>query len=385
MKKLFLSHYSLHASEVHRLAEELRFRGVEPWVDKQGGFSVAESSATEAERAIAQDCCGLLLYATKDVFGRSFVTDHEVKPALAVKANNPGFLLLAVPRDLGFSDLSSLSFETYGVDLSAYHTVPLPKDSDFECDVKRVADEVTRKVVKDLPELVSQDLIIQFSSIEAFPSINGEHLFIDARSAYLDDSTPESFDRLIHGMRSLKREIVSRYGRPKIRVEGFKHLSAAFAFGRVFQPFTLNIRQTPDSFWQSDHPFTKRRELSETLYIERDSVILAIEITSRYKELSDDVDQSLKQSGRFSRLVLKPDDPLEVNAELCCALADQCYSAIEMAVLKTKPREIHLFSAAPQALLMMIGRKFAGMPKTFAYDYRDGLYGTPKLIPSGPL
>jgi hypothetical protein len=61
MKKLFLAHYSGDAHELWEQATELRLRGIIPWVDKAGGFAVADESEAAARRVIREDCFGLLL------------------------------------------------------------------------------------------------------------------------------------------------------------------------------------------------------------------------------------------------------------------------------------------------------------------------------------
>ncbi len=65
MEEIFLCHASEDASEIRMLAEELKVRGVAPWVDKDGGFRVGDESAGEAERVIGEDCFGLLFYARR--------------------------------------------------------------------------------------------------------------------------------------------------------------------------------------------------------------------------------------------------------------------------------------------------------------------------------
>lgn len=384
MKKLFLSHYSKHAKEVHLLAEELRFRGIVPWVDKQrGGFSIADDSAAEAERAIEEDCFGLLLYATPDVFGRPFITHHEVGPALRMKKRDPKYAIFAVPRKLKFSDLANESLRVYGHDLSKYHTRPIR--GSIEGKLVPVAGDVVQRVIAHSPDAVGDEVGIQFSTIESAPLTLSEVLFIDGRSVYRPCSPPSDFERLVAGMREAKREVTDRYGRARIRVEGMKHLSAAFAFGRIFQPFELNIHQAAGQYWRSDAPFTPRKEFTETLHVATGSEVLAVQISSRNWELSADVDATLGPKGPFSRLILKPPAALDVDNELCCALVDQAYHAIEMAVMQARPSEIHIFAAAPQSLMMMLGKKFAGMRKTFSYDFRDGVYGHPRPVPAGPL
>jgi hypothetical protein len=217
------------------------------------------------------------------------------------------------------------------------------------------------------------------------PCLNGESLFINGLSAYAPAATNESFDRLLTGMRDVKRQITKKFGRPTIRVEGCKHLSAAFAFGRVFQPFDLNIRQTATAYWHSSEMFDRQDLLFERLSVAPESPILVVEISTGHKVLTDAVDRRLHGAGPFSRLILRPDEQLNVNSELCRTLTDQVYRELEIAVKRTRAKAIHLFTAVPQSFMMMLGRKFAGMPETFAYDFIEGQYGPARRIPSGVL
>lgn len=120
LEKLFLCHYSGDAAEVRMLAEEFRLRGVAPWVDKEGGFSVGDENAGEAERAIDEDCFGLLFYATPEAFCRDFVRRIEINRAVRRKEEDLSFVLFALPRGIGFNELSSKSIETFGTDLASY-------------------------------------------------------------------------------------------------------------------------------------------------------------------------------------------------------------------------------------------------------------------------
>ena len=125
LRKLFLSYHSDFADEVRELATELRLRGIVPWVDKDGGFRVGDESEAEARRAIREDCFGLLLYATETVFDRPFIRDVELDEARKVRAEDPAFVLFAMPRDLSFQELKTRSAEEFGINLSAFHGVPV--------------------------------------------------------------------------------------------------------------------------------------------------------------------------------------------------------------------------------------------------------------------
>ena len=115
--------------EIAQLAKMLRLHGIVPWVDKDGGFAVADDAELEARRAIREDCFGLLLYASADAFARPFIRDVEIDEAWKARQANPSFALFAVPRRISFADLRQLSTQNFGFDLSRYHTVAMPDGS----------------------------------------------------------------------------------------------------------------------------------------------------------------------------------------------------------------------------------------------------------------
>lgn len=380
MKALFLSHYSLYAAEIGLLARELRFRGVRPWVDKHGGFGIADESAKEAERAIAEDCLGLLLYATADVFDRTFITNHEVPPAIQVKAVDPGFLLFAVPRSMSFDELATQSKEVYGLDLSAYHTIPV---DDPPTQLPKVATAILRKVLTGATLDETGCLRVQFSTREMSQVSPNEALTIDGTAAY-GIAGENCFPELLRGLRDVKTAISEHFGRPRLRVEGFKHLSAAFAFGRVFQPFPLIVRQTPVEYWSLGEPGSSEPVLTEVKSGALQSAPLVIQVSSRYKDLNEAVDKVM-DGRQFNRLTLRPQDALDVDEETCNRMIHQAYTAIDRTVNEIHASEIHLFCAAPQAFVMGLGQTFSGMPVTYAYDFDGRDYMAPLRVPGGVL
>lgn len=100
MEEIFLCHAHEDAPEIRLLAEELRLRSVAPWVDKEGGCKVGDESAGEAERAIDEDCFGLLFYATPEAFKSDFIRQVEIRRALRRKERDPSFVVFAVPRQM---------------------------------------------------------------------------------------------------------------------------------------------------------------------------------------------------------------------------------------------------------------------------------------------
>lgn len=386
MKQLFLSHYSQHADEMRILARELRFRGIRPWVDKQGGFLIADESVGAAQRAICADCFGLLLYATEDVFSRPFIREHEIPTALGMKARDDKFLLVAVPREIDFTCLRTLSESAFGVDLSQYHSRQVSGDAECIGPVLgAIAADVLEKALLNTDLDSKECLTVQFSTRELAPVEPKEVLTISGAEAYADSAPSDAFDALTGGLRDAKRAISARFGRPKLSVHGFKHLSAAFLFGRVLQPFDIEVRQTPRESWslaRSPSPGSVMSVESDPCEAARD---LVVQVSSRFKALTPAVDRAMAGVD-FNRLVLQPvQPPLDVDERTCATMIRDCYEAIEREVAFRPISRIHLFAAAPQAFMMGLGARFAGMPLTLIYDFDGSNYLPPRAVPGGIL
>lgn len=386
MKQLFLSHYSQHAAEIRILARELRFRGIRPWVDKQGGFLIADESVAAAERAICADCFGLLLYATDDVFGRSFIREHEIPAALSMKADDDRFLLVAVPRGIGFTCLRTLSESAFGVDLSQYHTRQVSGETECIGPVLgAIAADILEKALLNSDFDSKDGLTVQFSTRELAPVEPIEVLTIDGTGAYADSAPSDLFNALTRGLRDAKRAISTRFGRPKLSVHGFKHLSAAFLFGRVFQPFDITVKQTPKESWSLVRAPTSGSVMCVDSTQCDGATDLVVQVSSRFKELTPSVDKAMACLA-FNRLVLRPaQPPLDVDEGTCATMIRDCYAAIEREVSLRPVSRIHLFAAAPQAVMMGLGARFAGMPTSLAYDFDGSDYMAPRTIPGGVL
>lgn len=391
LKKLFLAHAGDDAPELYDLATELRVRGVVPWVDKQGGFGVADDSEAEARRAIREDCLGLLLYATPNVFASSFIRYVELDEARKVRSADPSFLLFAVPRGYGFRELKARSVCSFGVDLSAYHSRSLPQDGDLKAAQAQVAADVAAKVLRrstDTPGTGS--LSLQYSTREVMPDEPGDVLRIDATRLLGDGvGTPSDWDRLLKGLRDVKRLIAAIYGRPLLRIHGSKYLSSAFLFGRVFAPYEMDIRQTHKEWWRTDAAPTSGSPLAVSV-VPGDPAIssLTLEIATGYKAVEAGVDDLIArgelQAG--ARLQLRPPgEAILVDEGLCAAMAAQVYRELDRVQGMKRVTEIHLFGAVPQSLMIMLGRAFKGMPKVHVYEWTGEDYRHAYCMPGGVL
>jgi hypothetical protein len=392
LKELFLSHYSGDAHELYQLATALRLRGIVPWVDKQGGFLIADASEAEARRVIREDCFGLLLYATEHVFDRSFIRDIEMDEARKVHAADPAFALFAVPRGISFGDLRQRSNCSFQIDLSGFHTVPIPDDDALLIGQIRVAREVLRKVLRrSSSQGGSGQFSLQFSTRELLPDRSDDVLRIDATALFSVSTTnPEGWNRLIDALGDVKREIAAAYGRPRLYLHGSKHLTAAFIFGRVFSQYEIDIRQTPAQVWRTDAhaPNVELLDVSEVRG-DPDDGRLFLEVASRYKNVAAGVNSFIATNGLHPslRLQLRPKgEALTLDNELCSAMVRETYVELEHVLRANQGiREIHLFAAVPQSYMIMLGRQFQGIPPVYLYEWTGREYVHTCSIPEGVL
>lgn len=393
MKKLFLAHYSSDIPEIEALAAELRLHGIAPWVDKQGGFAVADDSEQEARRAIREDCFGLLLYATQPVFDRWFIREVEIDEARKVRELNPGFSLFAVPCRISFKDLAEQSQNSFGIDLSRFHTVAISEHTDLMKVHRQIAAEVLRKSLQTTRPQDTGCLSLQFSTRELMPDETQDVLRIDATRLFAEGvSVPANWIRVLLALQDVKTQIAQMYGRPTLRVNGSKHLSAAFMFGRVFARFQLQIRQTADQVWSTDAEPASHPPLVVNVIQNRTALLrehLAVEIASGFKNVAASVDDFTTQTGFTPsiRLQLKPSHPpLTLDNRSCITAVEQTYLELER-VLQTYHgiQQIHIFAAVPQSFMMLLGRLLKGMPATQLYEWNGHSYVPSCYIPGGVL
>src|SRR4030067_624324 len=172
MKKLFISYYKGEEEEIMLLAEELKLRGIFPWIDKQGGYYLGDSAPEKARYAIRQECYGMLFYATPRAFKRPFITNVELPEAIYLLEQSPGFILFAVPRYMDFKELSEMSIKILGTDLSTYHTQQIKNEDSKEQGLtinqfRNLADLVLRQKIKaHSKDKIDEIFNFQFSTRE---------------------------------------------------------------------------------------------------------------------------------------------------------------------------------------------------------------------------
>jgi SMODS-associated and fused to various effectors sensor domain len=392
--KLFLCHHSKYADEINVLADELRMRGIVPWVDKEGGFSIADQNIDEARRAIREDCFGLLFYATRSAFGRDFITKVELPTALQCHDSDSSYVFAVVPRGISFSELSQLSIEHFGRDFAGFHSHGIPDlsglpspDLELQGHCRAVSTEVLEKRLKGMgAQHTGHVFELQFSTRDLLWAQPDDILTIDATRLLGTEPKairrPDNWQRLHEALKDVKRGISRCFGRPRIKVHGSKHLTAAFMFGHTFPTtaFELDIR-TKHDYWSTDHSKAGDALLkvsNSSGNLTTSALFVEIELTG--KSVRKGVDAYSKASRlvpfsylRVSRgMALAQKDAID-NAD-ACSIALQVLSLVTNLVDEQGITEIHMFAAVPQAVAMMLGHLWNALPPIQLYEFVNREY-----------
>lgn len=383
--RVFLSYQHESFAAISQLADELRFRGIVPWVDKlPGGFKAGDHSEREARRVIQEESSAFVLYLTEKVLCSDFIRCIEIPEARLRQRRDPSYPLVVVSPDYRFGALRTLTKDHFGVDLTPAHGYAREEAEALEDFWVRVSRQILHRHMHDLPR--SADTFTLSVNTYERMALMDEGLYIDATHALDGDvSRADVWERLLAGMQDAKREVSNRFGRPRLIINGSKHLTAAFMTGRVFNQYPLDIRQK-DEYWTSDAPI----ELLDSFVVDYHpgaytNPSLSVEIATGHKDIAAGVD-TLITSGQLNpggRLRIRPTQGrVNVTGSISRSLAHVAYSAIDEATNAQPTNEIHLFAAAPQAFLMTLGTLFQGMPENHLYEWTADGYIESLVVPS---
>lgn len=386
IKKLLLCHPRRASAEVHVLAEALRLRGIVPWVDQQGGFTLGDAQIDTARRVIREECFGLLLYATSDAFKSDFIRRVEMSEAIGAHDDDHAFQLVTLPRKIDFRKLSRLSLATYGLDLAGFASRALKNDGTnaegaaLDALFAEVARELLPKALASVSGR-SDSLQFQYSTRDRLADEPTDALCVDATRLFAPlgavmDS--ERWGRVHQGLRDIKEIVGQTLGRPRLQVHGSKHLTAAFLLGYAFPStaFELDLR-VKHGFWATDcQPATDLPITVDLRGGSASSTSLHVEVSTLHQPVADAMRRYVKRTGRspFStiRLSVTPAEYTGVmdNAE-AVAIAHRVRQEVTQIVGRQPIDQIHLFAAVPQALATIIGRRLNALPPVQLYEY-DG-------------
>lgn len=335
------------------------------------GFLPGDESEAEARRVINESSQGFVLYVTEKVWRSDFIKNIELPAAVTRNRDIPSFKVIPVSPTYNFRDLKSLFLENLGLDLTRFHGFIRQEQECPDQFITRLAGELLRYHSR-LIAAPRDHLNISVNTYESMPDEDEDYYF-DAVNELRDNiGDGEVWQQLHQGISLAQREVSRRLGRPKLRVNGSKHLTTAFLFGAVFNQFDMAIRQK-DDYWEIKGDLTDDALLDEE-YLPgpfTDSSLF-VELSSGRKAISAGVDQLLIRSDLLAgaRLKLRPKNGrIDVTEAVSRSLAHQAYAAIDHAASLRTTESIHLFMAAPQSTVMTLASLFQGMPDVHLYEW----------------
>ena len=395
MQKLFMCHYTNEDAEVTALAEEMHLRGVPLWLDHEGGFGAGDNTHTEARRVISDpaETFGLLMYATPEAFNRDFIQRIELDEAIRRKDRDDTYLLMAVPRRMGFMDMSRLSLSKLGEDLTKFHSHPI-RDTDAE----GVQPLPLRPQFAEIANMVLDNRLIAFDNKRNQDDVVGinyctrDHLVpsdddvldIDATSLLKKDQSSNGWLRLQIALLDVKKHLRKTIAAPRLRIRGSKHLTAAFLIGRIFPPSTVReiLTQQGIDMWSSTcQPSAANSFDVKVVDGAANSTSLFVEITTD-RNVRESVRQFIASSSKtpFVSLRFEPGQALQggirIDNAIACQMALQVRSEVNNILATRSIKEIHIFAAIPQGLATMIGHHLNAIVPIQLYEH-DGQHYHP--------
>lgn len=394
MQQMFLCYHSKDRGEVDALAQAMRMHGIAVWLDHERGFAAGDNVQSEARRVIADadETFGFLIYVTPETLTREFILRIELDEALRRKGRDPDYVLMAVPRQLTFAQLSRLSISAIGDDLTAFHSkgIAFPEhDGDRPPELLHpqfgeIADMVLRKRLMLLRQrrgaaacvginLCTRDYLPPSS--DDLVDINGTLLFP------VGAANTEAWTQLWIGLQDVKKAVRETFSVVPVRVRGSKHLTAAFLVGHAFPSPTvtaIHVQQGPD-LWSSACPPADLTPFAARLV---DGTVgssdLFVEVTATERAVRPAVQRFVARRGAvpFAYLRFEPVEGLQhtaIDNALACAMARQVRTELTRAVDRRGIRQIHLFAAVPQGLMLLMGHHLNATVPIQLYEY-DG-YG----------
>ncbi len=386
MNKLFLAHHSDYADEVAFLADELRLRGVSPWLDEQGGLEVGDQNEEEIRRAICDQCWGFLLYCTPSIFDRKFITEVEVPAALGAREGNPAYRLITVPRGITVNDLSTRSFDSWGRNLTQWqvtrHLEQLPTEATDSMALAHglqcIAQECLSSRLRSLRSKLDDSATLELEMYTRPAVMTAADLVVDATQILGGPGAPPvgSWERFASALADIKACSVRVDSLSTIRLTGSWHITAGLAFGFAFRtsalpPVTVNQH---GASWRSDGPLGQVPQVvTESEDYSSTDLVVALSVS---RDVTKGMRRYLADNHIHPRAMIRispeagPCQSSVQNAAQARAIAASTTDAVKQAVDRYGAGTIHLFTAAPQALAVLVGRHLSALPPIQLYEWR---------------
>lgn len=383
MKPIFLSYRRTSRAEVEILADTLRLRGVRVFLDVSDPDQISGPAfADELRRIIRKESAALLIYVAGDIAGSAAIWNVEIPVALNRADVDTEFFVVSFFRDMEPAALSSV--DPHGRRLAACNgiiAVP-PSGTDPKPFLDEKYAEAAMLILSRLVRGKTGIINLSLQTRAIGPEAANSDLLLDWRSAYPGDiASAEGCAQVLQALRDLS-VVLGKIGVRRLEIVPKAHLSAAIAFGAVFNRatgFQLEVQQGP-SVWASsghgpDHSclVVVQQQLNPSL----PDILLVIGISR--PEIIGSAENACARLGIAygGRIMITPRGGSSREAvesdSAARGMAEQIADALINARATWGKGTAHMFISAPVGLAVLTGHELNALGPIVVYEYdKDG-------------
>ncbi|MGF1643894.1 MAG: type III-B CRISPR module RAMP protein Cmr6 [Thiotrichales bacterium] len=382
--RCIIIHANERAEEAIRLAEALHERGVPTW-------EVGEARPpidVVRDRLLGNDTASAVLWLTPEIRNSAIIGNDEIPLALNRGALGDGFfvspILAGGLRLEQLTDVIGRSSTTYGLD--SFGVPRVTHDPATPAELHLVARQVLERRIQALHHELKPDEPIRAAMYFSTSAMSSRfQLAMDWSHASRPDKalTPEiARDRLLPALLDLRNAIIQHASERSLQFTGQFPLPVGTLLGSVFSETSgIDLHwlppQNPDQYWSIRSDREDVGFIENLLQSTNNGDALALLVAFRRDAFSD-FQHMMGGSGRFRRIVtLLPPDDVEIfrfeKPEQAAGLALRVDKVItEHRGADPSIRSLHLFTAVPLGVAVMIGQLLNRLGRVHLYNHTPG-------------
>ena len=385
----FISYRRSRISEGERLVASLRERGIPTWRDVDDLNT--EPTERELRRVLdAANTANAILWITPETAESAMIKEVEAPVAITRHRRNDGFFIVPVAAGgLDYPEAAAaLNTGHSFVDIGSWNIIKLQSDPADDADLRKVANQVLKQRLEVINYWLPPDapIRITLNTRQAVERTDESALSIDwsHRFGGMQNRTATAADwqnRLLPALADIRNAIRHNVPGRSILASGQLALPAATALGNCFMAtagmylaWEQRMRDSGSQVWSLSAPREESGFHSETLDGSVTGANLAV-MVSVNNDVSNAVAASADITGPFRAYVqIKRNDSAQ-SATLkspgqASDLAHMVIEEVRKARLEYSiSGRIHLFTAVPAGLAMMVGQLLNTLGPVQTYEH----------------
>jgi len=371
----FLSYSREDIDDVKIIAQTLMIHGIEIWQDIANlGAGIAER---KIRQAIREDSDGLVLLLTSTSAKSDFIRAVELPEAENRYKKDSAFHILPV-FGLPIDKATMMLENCLTIPITNFNGVKVNGKENSQ-DILAAAERAAEIIFEDINLDLSEPVCIGLSSKQRVSKHVALHL--DFTSFFEAGLPPTSvwMERFYTAMQRIKKALVKE-NVLSLRLYAFSHLSLGYLFGYVFRTtttFRLEIEQTSKdgrTIWATEAPC----EDNPLKVVELPGTLRSKDLCVKINLMSPDdgsVLRCAKERGILYRAVLElsPESyPCMISGGQANTIAKELAHKIKEMHAKYDTNRVHLFTAIPLGLAVLIGHNMNACGTVQCYEFDNG-------------